>query len=97
LRISYEQIRHVAALARLRFSEGELEAFRSQFERIVEYVEKIDELDLDGVEPTSHAMERSNVLREDETAPSLTRELALANAPREKNGFVVVPKVIEEP
>ena len=97
MKVTGEQIRHIAALARLRFDEGELESFRAQFERIVEYVEKIDDLDLNGVEPTSHAMDRSNAFRDDEVAQSLPQELALANAPRKKDGFIAVPRVIEEP
>ena len=97
MKITGEQIRHIAALARLRFDEDEIESFRAQFERIVEYVEKIDELDLNGVEPTSHAMDRSNAFRDDEVAQSLPQKLALANAPQKKDGFIAVPRVIEEP
>ena len=96
MKITDELIRHIAALARLKYDSAELERFRSQFGRIVEYVERMNELEFEGVEPTSHPVERSNVLRKDEIKPSLDRERALMNAPaKTDDGFVVVPKVIE--
>ena len=96
MKISDELVKHIAALARLKFEKDELAEFRTQFERIVAHVEKINELSLDEVKPTSHSIERSNAFREDEIKESLKKELALSNAPSAKGGFVAVPKVIEE-
>src|SRR4051812_23548004 len=79
--IDREQVLHVAKLARLRLSEEELERMSGELSAILEHVERINELDLDGVEPTSHVIDVENVLRPDEPRPCLTRERALENAP----------------
>lgn len=97
MKISDELVAHVCALARLSFEEGEFGRFREQFERIVEHVEKLNELNLDDIKPTSHAIEQSNAFRADEVKKSIEREKALANAPKAKGGLIVTPKVIEEP
>jgi aspartyl-tRNA(Asn)/glutamyl-tRNA(Gln) amidotransferase subunit C len=79
--IDREQVLHVAKLARLRLTDEEVETMSSELSSILEHVERINELDLDGVEPTSHVVDVENVLRPDEPRPSLPRERALANAP----------------
>ena len=79
--IDREQVLHVARLARLRLSDEEVERMSEELSSILEHVERINELDLDGVEPTSHVVDVENVLRPDEPRPSLPREVALANAP----------------
>jgi aspartyl-tRNA(Asn)/glutamyl-tRNA(Gln) amidotransferase subunit C len=79
--IDREQVLHVARLARLRLDAGEVERMSSELSSILDHIEKIEQLDLDGVEPTSHVVELENVLREDEPRPSLPRERALDNAP----------------
>jgi aspartyl-tRNA(Asn)/glutamyl-tRNA(Gln) amidotransferase subunit C len=79
--IDREQVLHVARLARLRLSDEEVERMAGELSAILEHVERINELDLDGVEPTSHVVDVENVLRPDEPRPSLPRERALANAP----------------
>jgi aspartyl-tRNA(Asn)/glutamyl-tRNA(Gln) amidotransferase subunit C len=79
--IDREQVLHVAKLARLRLTDEEVEKMSSELSSILEHVERINELDLDGVEPTSHVVDVENVLRPDEPRPSLPRERALANAP----------------
>ena len=79
--IDREQVLHVARLARLRLSDEEVERMADELSSILEHVERINELDLDGVEPTSHVVDVENVLRPDEPRPSLPRERALANAP----------------
>jgi aspartyl-tRNA(Asn)/glutamyl-tRNA(Gln) amidotransferase subunit C len=72
---------HVAKLARLRLSDAEVERMTGELSNILEHVERMDELDLDGVEPTSHVVELQNVLRDDVPRESLPRERALEGAP----------------
>jgi len=79
--IDREQVLHVARLARLRLSDDEVERMTGELSEILEHVERMDELDLEGVEPTSHVVELQNVLREDVPRPSLPRERALEQAP----------------
>jgi aspartyl-tRNA(Asn)/glutamyl-tRNA(Gln) amidotransferase subunit C len=79
--IDREQVLHVARLARLRLTEDEIERMTGDLSSILDHIEKIGELDLAGVEPTSHVVELENVLRPDEPTPSLPREAALAEAP----------------
>ena len=89
--IDREQVLHVARLARLRLSEDELETMASELSSILDHVERISELDLDGVEPTTHVVELENVLRPDEPRPSLPRERALEPAPDPDEGAFRVP------
>jgi aspartyl-tRNA(Asn)/glutamyl-tRNA(Gln) amidotransferase subunit C len=89
--IDREQVLHVARLARLRLSDEELERMPAELSKILEHVELMNKLDLDGVEPTSHVVELQNVLREDEPRPSLPREKALQGAPDVANGGFRVP------
>ena len=79
--IDREQVLHVARLARLRLSDDEVEAMTGELSKVLDHIEKIGELDLDGVEPTSHVVELENVLREDVPRPSLPRDKALEQAP----------------
>ena len=79
--IDREQVLHVARLARLRLSEPEVERMASELSGILEHVDRISELDLDGVEPTSHVVALENVLRPDEPRPSWPRERMLDSAP----------------
>jgi aspartyl-tRNA(Asn)/glutamyl-tRNA(Gln) amidotransferase subunit C len=78
--IDRDQVLHVARLARLRLSDQEVERMTGELSQILEHVEKMDELDLDGVEPTSHVVELQNVLREDVPRECLPREKALEQA-----------------
>ena len=93
MEISREEVLHVAKLARLALSEDEIERFRGQLSAILEAVGKVSELDLAGVPPTSHPLDLVNVVAEDEPAPCLAREDALANAPDPEGGFFGVPPV----
>ena len=93
MEISREEVLHVAKLARLALSEDEIERFRDQLSAILEAVGKVSELDLAGVPPTSHPLDLVNVVAEDEPAPCLAREDALANAPDPEGGFFGVPPV----
>ena len=79
--IDREQVLHVARLARLRLTDDEVERMTGELSGILDHIEKIGELDLDDVAPTSHVVELENVLRPDEPRPSLPRERALEQAP----------------
>ncbi len=79
--IDREQVLHVARLARLRLTEEEVERMSGELSTILDHIEKIGELDLDEVEPTSHVVQVDNVLRADEPRPSWPRERMLAEAP----------------
>jgi aspartyl-tRNA(Asn)/glutamyl-tRNA(Gln) amidotransferase subunit C len=89
--IDRDQVLHVAKLARLKFSEEEIERLAPELTKIVEYVEQMDRLDLEGVEPTSHVVELQNVLREDVPRDSLPKERALDQAPDAADGGFRVP------
>jgi aspartyl-tRNA(Asn)/glutamyl-tRNA(Gln) amidotransferase subunit C len=89
--IDREQVLHVARLARLELSEQEVERMSGELSTILEHVERISELDLEGVEPTSHVVELENVLRADEPRPSWPRERVLEQAPDPVDGAFRVP------
>ncbi|HEX2414123.1 MAG TPA: Asp-tRNA(Asn)/Glu-tRNA(Gln) amidotransferase subunit GatC [Thermoleophilaceae bacterium] len=89
--IERDQVLHVAKLARLRLSDEEVDRMAPELSKILEHVERMDELDLEGVEPTSHVVELENVLREDVPRPGLTRERALEPAPHVDAGGFRVP------
>jgi aspartyl-tRNA(Asn)/glutamyl-tRNA(Gln) amidotransferase subunit C len=94
--ISKEEVLKVAMLARLKLTEDEAEQFTGQLNDILRFAEKLNELDTDEVEPTSHVLPLSNVLREDIVVPSIPREKALLNAPEAQDGMFRVPAVFEE-
>jgi aspartyl-tRNA(Asn)/glutamyl-tRNA(Gln) amidotransferase subunit C len=75
------QVLHVARLARLELSEEEVERFSAELSKVVDYIEKIEELDLEGVPPTSHVVDVTNALRPDEPRPSWPRDVVLGSAP----------------
>jgi aspartyl-tRNA(Asn)/glutamyl-tRNA(Gln) amidotransferase subunit C len=89
--ISREQVLHVSRLARLEIPEDRIESMRAELGAILEAVSKVSELDLSGVEPTSHPLDLVNVWDEDEPRPSLPRAEALANAPDPAEGAFRVP------
>ena len=93
MEIGRDEVLHVAKLARLELSDDEIERFREQLSAILEAVGTVSELDLSGVEPTSHPLEVVNVWDEDEPRPCLPREDALANAPDPEDGYFGVPPV----
>ena len=95
-KISKRQVEYVAQLAYLELSEEEKELFTHQLDSILAYMDKLNQLDTTGIEPTSHVLPMTNVFREDEVQASLPLEDALANAPDGKDGFFRVPRVIEE-
>ena len=89
--IDRDQVLHVARLARLRLAEDEIDKMSSELSTVLDHIEKIGELDLEGVEPTSHVVEIENVLRPDEPRPSWSRERVLAEAPDAAAGGFRVP------
>jgi aspartyl-tRNA(Asn)/glutamyl-tRNA(Gln) amidotransferase subunit C len=92
--VTLKEVEYIAELARLKFSEDELQNFTHQLNQILKYVEKLNELDTENVEPLSHPIEGNNVFREDILRPSISREEALKNAPDSDDEFFKVPKVI---
>jgi len=94
--IERKDVEHVARLARLALTDDEIERMREQLNGILSYIEKLNELDTDGIEPTSHAVPMLNVMREDEPGPCLPRDEALANAPDRSGEFFRVPRIIED-
>ena len=88
-------INHVAHLARLELSDEEKAQLSAQLAGILSYVAKLSEVDVTGVEPTTHAIPLSNVLRKDEVRPSIERERILANAPETARDLFIVPKIVE--
>ncbi|AJF05605.1 Asp-tRNA(Asn)/Glu-tRNA(Gln) amidotransferase subunit GatC [Geoalkalibacter subterraneus] len=95
MKISREEVEHVARLARLALPEDEIDRLTGEMDAILGYVEKLNELDTEGIVPTAHVVPVENALREDEVKPSLGAEKALANAPQSANGCFRVPRVIE--
>jgi len=93
--ITVKDVEHVANLARLELTEAEKEQMTGQLNAILEYADKLNELDTSGIEPTSHVLPLYNVMREDEARPSLPAEKALLNAPEEEDGHFKVPAVLE--
>jgi aspartyl-tRNA(Asn)/glutamyl-tRNA(Gln) amidotransferase subunit C len=85
------QVLHVARLARLELDEAEVERMAEELSKVLEHVDRIRELDLTGVEPTSHAVDLAGVMRADEPVPSLPRDVVLAAAPEPVDGGFGVP------
>jgi aspartyl-tRNA(Asn)/glutamyl-tRNA(Gln) amidotransferase subunit C len=88
-------VHYVAHLARMALTPAEEEKFGAQLSHVLGYMEKLNQLDVSGIEPTAHAAPMVNVVRADEVRPSLTNEEALRNAPAKANGLFLVPKVVE--
>ncbi|MCL5981114.1 MAG: Asp-tRNA(Asn)/Glu-tRNA(Gln) amidotransferase subunit GatC [Firmicutes bacterium] len=95
MKITREEVVHVARLAMLEISGEEVALYTEQLNAILEYADKLKSLETEGVEPTAHVLPLRNVFREDEIRPGLPREEALANAPAEEEGLFRVPRVME--
>ncbi|MDO9529996.1 MAG: Asp-tRNA(Asn)/Glu-tRNA(Gln) amidotransferase subunit GatC [Syntrophales bacterium] len=93
--ITKEEVGHVAHLARLHFNEVEQEKFTSQLNDILMYIDRLNKVDTPDIQPTTHAISLNNAFRDDVVKESLGRDLALTNAPDEKESCFRVPKVIE--
>jgi aspartyl-tRNA(Asn)/glutamyl-tRNA(Gln) amidotransferase subunit C len=94
VKITREQIVHVAKLARLHLDDAAVELYTKQLGDILTYMDTLNRLDTKGVPPTSHAIFINNAFRDDEVKPSIPVERALTNAPRSERGSFVVPKVV---
>ncbi|MGG6439794.1 Asp-tRNA(Asn)/Glu-tRNA(Gln) amidotransferase subunit GatC [Saccharococcus caldoxylosilyticus] len=94
-RISIEQVKHVAHLARLAITDEEAEMFAKQLDAIITFAEQLNELDTENVPPTSHVLDMKNVMREDVPTPGLPREEVLKNAPDHQDGQFRVPAILE--
>ena len=88
-------INDVAHLARLSLTPEEQQKFGAQLGHVLDYIEKLKEVDVSGVEPTAHAFPLVNVTRPDVIRPSISNEAALRNAPAQANGLFIVPKIVE--
>ena len=97
MEVNDSMIDKLAHLARLKFNEAEKREIKIDLQRMIVFVEKLNELNLDGVEPLLHMSEEVNVLREDEVKGSVDRSEALKNAPSHDEQFFKVPKVIKNP
>lgn len=95
-RISNEQVKHVANLARLAITEEEAEKLTKQLDAIITFAEQLNELDTENVEPTYHVLDMKNVLREDIPLQGLSREEVLKNAPKHQDGQFKVPSILGE-
>lgn len=94
MKITRDEVIHVANLARLDLDEAAIDTFAEQIGTILEYVDTLKSVDTEGVAPTSHAISLTNAFREDDVADDFDRDSALANAPEDEDGNFVVPKVV---
>lgn len=93
--LSKKDVEYVANLSRLNLSEEELERFSGQLSNILDYINKLKELNVSETQPMSHVLDLKNVLRKDEVRPSLSNEEVLKSAPSQDRGHFKVPKVVE--
>jgi len=94
-RITTAEVEHVARLARLALAPDEIERMRAELDGILGYIDKLRALDVEGVEPTSHAVPLTDVVRDDDPRPSLPADAMLANAPERVGELFRVPRIIE--
>ncbi|VAX27538.1 Aspartyl-tRNA(Asn) amidotransferase subunit C @ Glutamyl-tRNA(Gln) amidotransferase subunit C [hydrothermal vent metagenome] len=93
--VTKDEVKHIAKLAKLEFNDEEIVKYTEDLNKILEYVDKLNELDTENVEPLSHPIEGSNVFREDKLGKSVSTEDALKNAPESTEEYFKVPKVIK--
>ena len=96
MRLTREQVLHVAELAKLKLTDDEVDLFQEQLSAILAYADRLDELDTESIPPTAGVLPLRNVLREDEPRPSFPREAMLENAPAVEDGFVAVKAVLDK-
>ena len=94
--LTTKEVEHVARLARLRLAPDEIEKMRAQLSNILEHIDMLKEVDVTDVPPTAQVTDLLNILREDETRPSLPREDVLANAPDQREGMFRVGAIFED-
>ena len=95
MRLTKEEVRHIALLARLGLSDNDVEKFREQLSNILENFEILKQVDTTDVPPTAQPIELSNVLRDDRIAPSCSPQEVMANAPQQEEGYFKVKAVLE--
>lgn len=93
--ITKDEVKRIAGLSRLQLADSESEGYTKHLNSILQFAEQLDTIDTSNVKPTSHALDISNVFREDDRRESILRETALKNAPQQKNGQFRVPTVME--
>lgn len=93
--ITKDQVIHMAEISKLKFSEEEMESFTKKFSEIVEYVETLNQLDIEDVEPTYQVNEHTQFFREDIVKEGITREEVLQNAPEDQYGYFKILKIVE--
>jgi len=96
LSLTPEQVRHIARLARLGIEDDEVSRFAGQLSEILDYFERLKQVNTEGVPPTAHTLPLHNVFRDDEPAPSMDPEQTLANAPQREDDYFRVRAVLEE-
>jgi aspartyl-tRNA(Asn)/glutamyl-tRNA(Gln) amidotransferase subunit C len=94
--VTIKEVEHIAKLAKLKFNDAEKEKLQGELNKVLQYIDKLDELDLTNVEPLENMNETENVFREDAVKPGLTKEEALKNAPSKTDNFFKVPKVLDK-
>lgn len=90
--ITDELVTYLEALGRIKLPEESREKAKNDLQEILQYIDTLSELDTEGIEPMSHALPLTNVMRDDVVAPSISREEVLANAPSQKDGYFLVPR-----
>jgi aspartyl-tRNA(Asn)/glutamyl-tRNA(Gln) amidotransferase subunit C len=95
MRLTRDQVKHVAELAKLKLTEAEIDTFQEQLSNILAYADRLDELDTASIPPTAGVLPLRNVMRADEPRSSFPREAMLANAPDAEDGFVKVKVVLD--
>ena len=96
MRVTEQDIKTVASLSRLKIREDESEKISESLDKFLTYVENLQSVDTEKIEPTTYALPMQNIFRADEVKESLDRELALSNAPLKEEGYFKVPRVLEE-
>jgi aspartyl-tRNA(Asn)/glutamyl-tRNA(Gln) amidotransferase subunit C len=95
MRLSIEEVRHIALLARVAMTDEELERMRDEMSNILDHFDVLQQVDTEGVEPTAHTADVRSVMRDDEVRPSATKEDVLSNAPLREEDFLRVRAVLE--
>ena len=93
--ITIKDVEYLAQLARLILSEKEKKKFQKELNKIIRYIDQLNQVDTQNIPPTTHVIPMKNVLREDEAKPSLTQKEALSNVPDKKDGYFKVPQAFE--
>lgn len=94
-KITRADVEYVAGLAQLTLDDATVDRLTGELGQILDYVDQLNELDTDGIEPMMHALDLTNVLREDEVKPSLDRDVALSAAPKTDGEYYLVPKILD--